>query len=81
MIYGGRDPSKKAGTPLWAPAILVSRASRGIQDPNNRRTSTEARMVAVVVVAPLRIASMASSLIPRSAGMSIRLSVMYWVTR
>src|ERR687897_1273501 len=58
-----------------------SRASRKLQDLNSRRTRTEARTVEVAVVAPLRNASMASSLIPRSSGISMSLSVMYWVMR
>jgi hypothetical protein len=38
-------------------------------------------MVDVAVVAPFRTASMASSLIPGSSGISMSLSTTYWLMR
>ncbi len=75
--------------PVWtlhvagtsASAILEVRVRCGVQDLSNRRTRIEARMVDVAVVAPLRSASMASSLTPRSSGRSMSLSVTYWLMR
>src|SRR5215212_624401 len=62
--------------------LRVPRSTRpgsSSQALNKRRTSIEASMVEVAVVAPLRIASRMSSLIPRCSGMSMNRSVNWWL--